>query len=134
MDNKYGITEVPLINKPIKSESKYWGDMITLFDQLDVSVKRIHMNANTQSSMEYHIHKRESYYIEKGKLKLGLRVGRGVNKSVILTQGDVYHIEPGLMHMRIALEDTVIIELSTTDDDSDSHIVEDGKTYKFVEN
>ena len=108
--------------------------MITLFDQLDVSVKRIHMNANTQSSMEYHIHKRESYYIEKGKLKLGLRVGRGVNKSVILTQGDVYHIEPGLMHMRIALEDTVIIELSTTDDDSDSHIVEDGKTYKFVEN
>jgi hypothetical protein len=47
---------------------------------------------------------------------------------------DRYHIEPGLMHMRMALEDTVIIELSTTDDDSDSHIVEDGKTYKFVEN
>jgi len=134
MDNKYGITNVPPVAKVVKNESKYWGDMVTLFDRLDVSVKLIHMIANTQSSMEYHVHKRESYYIQSGVLKLGLRVGRGVNKSVILRQGDVYHIEPGLMHMRMALEDTVIIELSTTDDDSDSHIVEDGKTYKFVEN
>ena len=114
MDNKYGITNIPPVAKVVKNESKYWGDMVTLFDRLDVSVKLIHMNANTQSSMEYHVHKRESYFI--------------------LRQGDVYHIEPGLMHMRMALEDTVIIELSTTDDDSDSHIVEDGKTYKFVEN
>ena len=134
MDNKYGITSVPPIAKVVKNESKYWGDMVTLFDRLDVSVKLIHMNADTQSSMEYHVHKRESYYIQSGALRLGLRVGRGSNTSVILRQGDVYHIEPGLMHMRIALEDTVIIELSTTDDDSDSHIVEDGKTYKFVEN
>jgi len=35
--------------------------------------------------------------------------------------------------MRIALEDTVIIEFSTLDDDGDSHIVEDGKTYKHIE-
>ena len=37
------------------------------------------------------------------------------------------------MHMRIALEDTVIIEVSTKDSDSDSHLVEDGKKYKFKE-
>ena len=134
MDNKCGITEVPPVEKAVKREEKYWGDMITLFDRLGVSVKRIHMLKDTQSSMEFHIHKRESYYIESGHLQLGLRVGRGKNKSVLLYHGDVYHIEPGLMHMRMALEDTVIIELSTTDDDSDSHIVEDGKTYKFVEN
>ena len=35
--------------------------------------------------------------------------------------------------MRIALEDTIIIEWSNKDDDKDSHIVEDGKTYKFTE-
>ena len=134
MDNKYGITKVPEIEKPVKTEDKYWGSMVTIFDRLGVSVKRIYMKKNTQSSMEFHIHKRESYYIEKGELKLGLRVGRGENTSVTLQAGEVYHIEPGLTHMRMALQDTVIIELSTTDDDSDSHIVEDGKTYKFVEN
>ena len=91
------------------------------------------MNAHTQSSLEYHVKKKESYYIESGCLKVGLRIGRGKNTSVTLNQGDVFHIPPGLMHMRIAMLDTVIIEVSTTDDDSDSHIVEDGKTYKFVE-
>jgi len=35
--------------------------------------------------------------------------------------------------MRIALEDTIIIEWSNKDDDGDSHIVEDGKTYTFTE-
>ena len=35
--------------------------------------------------------------------------------------------------MRIALEDTVVIEWSNKDDDADSNIVEDGKTYTFTE-
>ena len=35
--------------------------------------------------------------------------------------------------MRMALEDTTIIEWSNKDDDHDSNIVEDGKTYKFKE-
>tara|TARA_R100000664_G_C2751778_1_gene139063 strand:- start:1286 stop:1714 length:429 start_codon:yes stop_codon:yes gene_type:complete len=132
-DNKYGIRELPAIEKVVKKEDKYWGYMSTLFDQDGYSIKKIFMKAGTQSSMEYHVHKKESYYIEKGQLKLGLRIGRGENKSMILNEGDVVHIPVGLMHMRMAITDTVIIEVSTTDDDNDSHIVEDGKTYKFVE-
>jgi|TARA_R100001163_G_C5053926_1_gene190470 mannose-6-phosphate isomerase-like protein (cupin superfamily) len=132
-DNKYGIRELPKVEKVVKQEEKYWGYMSTLFDQDGYSIKKIFMRAGTQSSMEYHVHKKESYYIEKGQLKLGLRIGRGENKSIILNDGDVVHIPVGLMHMRMAIEDTIIIEVSTTDDDNDSHIVEDGKTYKFVE-
>jgi len=132
-DNKYGIRKLPAIEKVVKEEGKYWGYMSTLFDQDGYSIKKIFMRAGTQSSMEYHVHKKESYYIEKGQLKLGLRIGRGENKSLILNAGDVVHIPVGLMHMRMAITDTIIIEVSTTDDDNDSHIVEDGKTYKFVE-
>ena len=137
MDNKeiqYGITEIPPIDKPIKSIDKYWGHMDTLFETDDYSVKKIFMKKGTQSSMEFHIKKEESYYIESGQLKVGTRIGRAENKSLILNQGDVFHIPVGFMHMRIALEDTVIIEFSTLDDDSDSHIVEDGKTYIHEEN
>jgi hypothetical protein len=36
--------------------------------------------------------------------------------------------------MRMALEDTVIVEWSNIDNDSDSNIVEDGTTYTFTEN
>lgn len=132
-DNQYGRQSLPPIEEPLKVVDKYWGDMKTLFENDLYTVKRIFMRANTQSSMEYHVKKQESYYIESGKLKIGTRIGRAKNTSLILNEGDVFHIPVGFMHMRIALEDTVIIEFSTLDDDGDSHLVEDGKTYKHIE-
>ena len=132
-DNQYGRQELPPIEQPLKSVEKYWGNMKTLFENDLYTVKRIFMKKDTQSSMEYHINKQESYYIESGKLKVGTRIGRAKNTSLILNEGDVFHSPVGFMHMRIALEDTVIIEFSTLDDDGDSHLVEDGKTYKHIE-
>ena len=41
---------------------------------------------------------------------------------------------PGTMHMRMAKKNTIIIEMSNRDDDTDSIIVHDGKTYKFKTN
>ena len=135
MDNeiKYGRQELPPILSVVKEVDKYWGDMKTLFENDQYTVKRIFMRKDTQSSMEYHIDKEESYYIESGKLKIGTRIGRAKNTSLILNENDVFNIPVGFMHMRIALEDTVIIEFSTLDNDGDSHIVEDGKTYKHLE-
>jgi len=135
MDNniKYGRQELPPIGKPLKTVEKYWGNMQTLFENDLYTVKRIFMRKGTQSSMEYHVSKEEAYFIESGKLKVGTRIGRAQNSSLVLEQGETFPIPVGFMHMRIALEDTVIIEFSTLDDDGDSHIVEDGKTYKHIE-
>ena len=133
-DNNYGRQDIPGVLSSEEKIKKYWGYITTIFASDDFSLKEVFMKANTQSSMEYHIKKDEFYYIQSGKLKVGMRIGRAKNKSVILKKGDVFHIPPGLMHMRIALEDTVIIEWSNKDEDTDSNIVEDGKIYKFVEN
>ena len=132
-DISYGITNLPEVSQPLKHVDKYWGNMSTLFEGPDYTVKRIFMKADTQSSMEYHIKKKESYYIESGTLKVGVRIGRAKNRSIILNEGDIFHIPPGLMHMRIAETDCVIIEVSTKDDDGDSHIVEDGRYYTHKE-
>ena len=132
-DNNYGRQEIPPIRKVVENREKYWGKITTIIAEEDFTLKEIFMKGGTQSSMEYHVKKDENYYIQSGKLKLGMRIGRAKNKSIILQKGDVFHIEPGIMHMRIALEDTVIIEWSNRDDDADSNIVEDGKIYKFVE-
>jgi len=135
MDNEinYGRQELPPISSVVKEVDKYWGNMKTLFENDQYTVKRIFMRKDTQSSMEYHIKKEEAYYIESGKLKIGTRIGRGKNTSLVLNKNDVFNIPPGFMHMRIALEDTIIIEFSTLDDDKDSYIVENGKTYTHVE-
>ena len=111
---------------------KYWGRIETILDG-DVAGKRILIKKDGQSSMEFHVHKHESYYIHSGLLKVGLRVGRAENRSIVMKAGESYDMHPGVMHMRMALEDTVIIEASTRDSDSDSYLVEDGQTYRFIE-
>ncbi len=133
MDNNYGRQTLPPVIKSEEKIEKYWGYIKTVFGNNDFTLKEVFMKSNTQSSMEYHIKKDEYYYIQRGKLKVGMRIGRAKNKSIILEKGDIFHIPPGLMHMRIALEDTLIIEWSNKDDDTDSNIVEDGKVYKFTE-
>ena len=133
MDNRYGRQDVPEKMLAGLKEDKYWGFIQSIYADDEFTLKEIFMKAGTQSSMEYHLSKDEKYFIREGKLKLGLRIGRAQNKSIILEKGDVYHVPPGLMHMRMAIEDTTIIEWSNKDDDSDSNIVEDGKTYVFME-
>lgn len=111
---------------------KYWGTIETILNG-EVAGKRIFLRADAQASMEFHCNKVETYFVHSGRVKIGLRVGRGENKSVVLSPGDSYDVPPGLMHMRIGLEDSVIIEISTRDLDSDSHLVEDGKRYQHIE-
>jgi len=132
-DNSYGRKDLPPVLKCDEKRDKYWGYITTVFATQDFTLKEVFMKGGTQSSMEYHVNKDEYYYIQSGKLKVGMRIGRAKNKSIILEAGDVFHIPPGLMHMRIAIEDTLVIEWSNKDDDSDSNIVEDGKTYVFTE-
>ena len=130
MTDLYGIQEIPDIYQCTDYRDKYWGWIKTCCATEDFTFKHIFMYKNSQSSLEYHVKKDENYYILSGKLKVGLRIGRAENKEVILNEGDVYHISPGLMHMRCAIEDTHIIEWSNKDDDSDSHIVENGLLYQ----
>ncbi len=111
---------------------KYWGRIESTVAQ-EFAGKRITMCKGGQSSLEFHCHKAESYCVHSGLLKVGLRFGRAENGSVVLESGQSFTILPGLMHMRIALEETVLFEISTRDNDKDSHLVEDGRSYVHKE-
>ena len=112
---------------------KYWGKIITLFSNDIGACKIIFMKNRTQSSMEFHIKKKENYYINYGKIDLGIRYGRAKQKIIQLPNKCSFLMLPGTMHMRMARLDTQIIEMSTKDNDDDSIIVHDGKKFKFVE-
>ena len=90
--------------------------------------KRLFFGKGQHSSLHFHCNKLETYYIHSGELLVRLRAGRGEDRSFTLKKGDTLLIPPGLMHQDGGLEDTVIIEVSTHDVDSDSFIVEDGAT------
>jgi len=112
---------------------KYWGSIETIVDK-NYCGKKIVMKRNTQNSLEVHCNKHETYFVHSGKVKIGLRIDRAENKSVLLKKGEVFNIPPGLIHMKIAPQNCVIMEISTKDDDSDSHLVEDGTKYVHKEN
>ena len=112
---------------------KYCGKIESIFSG-EFAGKKLIVRAGSSGSLEYHVHKTEAYYIHSGSVKIGLRIGRAENKSVVLKEGDVFIIKPGTMHCRIGTnEDCTFIEISTKDDDGDSNLVEDGTKYKHIE-
>ncbi|HEY1500552.1 MAG TPA: hypothetical protein VGF88_13300 [Acidobacteriaceae bacterium] len=125
--------QMPHIGRPTTDvREKYWGRIETIVSG-EVAAKRIFVRKGGQSSLEYHVEKSESYYIHSGLLKVGLRIGRAENRSIMMMAGQSYDVHPGVMHMRMGLEDTTILEVSTRDSDSDSYLVEDGQTYHHID-
>jgi len=124
---------LPRVGQPTTDvREKYWGRIETILSE-DVAAKRIFVRKGGQSSLEYHVEKSESYFIHSGLLRVGLRIGRAENRSIVMMAGQSYDVRPGVMHMRMGLEDTVILEVSTRDSDSDSYLVEDGQTYRHID-
>lgn len=107
---------------------KYWGSIETVVNR-NFTGKRLFFEKGKNSSLHFHCNKKETYYIHSGKLLARLRAGRGEDHFFTLDTGSTLFIPPGLMHQDGGLEDTVIIEISTHDEDSDSFIVEDGEKY-----
>lgn len=114
--------------KPTDFREKYWGSIETIVSR-EYAAKRMLVRKGQHASLEYHCRKLESYFIHGGKLLLRLRAGRGEDKYFEMPAGSANLTPPGLMHQRAGLADTVIIEISTRDEDSDSYLVEDGKSH-----
>lgn len=106
---------------------KYWGNIQTMVNARYTG-KRLFFQKGQHSSLHFHCDKTETYFIHSGELLVRLRAGRGEDRSFTLKRGDTLLIPPGLMHQDGGIQDTVIIEVSTHDVDSDSFIVEDGAT------
>lgn len=115
--------------KPFRTtdfRDKYWGTIETIVSTGGYAAKRMLVKKECAASLEFHCRKLESYFIHSGKLLLRLRAGRGEDRFFEMTVGNAALIPPGLMHQRGGVEDAVIIEISTKDEDSDSFLVEDG--------
>jgi mannose-6-phosphate isomerase-like protein (cupin superfamily) len=109
---------------------KYWGTIETITNNLYTG-KRLFFRKNQHSSLHFHVKKTETYFIHSGQLLVRLRAGRGEDRFFELSSHNTLCIAPGLMHQDGGLKDTVIIEISVHDEDSDSFIVENGQKGKM---
>jgi len=65
-------------------------------------------------SLQYHEVKDEAWLVREGaaRVELGVADGDGLD-TIEIREGDALHYPPGTLHRVTALEDTVIIEVST---------------------
>lgn len=106
---------------------KGWGKEIWICNNEKYCGKILHFNSGAKFSFHYHLIKQEHFFVLKGKLNLKYKnLTNGEDRFLRLTVGDVIEIPIGAPHQLTALEESDIIEISTTHYENDSYRIEKG--------
>jgi len=95
---------------------KPWGheEHFALVDGLYCG-KALHVNAGHALSLQYHEQKEETVAVQSGRLLFEVGHPDAPLESFELLPGEAVHLLPGTRHRMTALEDTVVLEASTTE-------------------
>jgi mannose-6-phosphate isomerase len=75
--------------------------------------KVLFVKAGESLSLQYHEVKDESWYVQEGRAALELGEVGGPLEPVEITAGDCFRFRPRTVHRVTALEDTLVLEVST---------------------
>ncbi len=76
--------------------------------------KVLFVRAGASLSLQFHKEKEESWLVHSGRAKLELGdAGKAVLQQEVVTAGAAFRYRPGTVHRVTALEDTLIVEVST---------------------
>ena len=110
---------------------KGWGEEVWIINNDKYCGKLLKFNKGAKFSNHYHIVKDEAWYVLEGKLELRRYNLANADEIVtVLEKGSVVHVPPSTPHQLIALEPSVIIEVSTPHDEADSYRIGKGDNQK----
>ncbi len=94
---------------------KPWGHEL-IWAKTDRYVGKIlHVRAGEALSLQYHRQKDETIMVLTGKLRFEHFAEGEPPKTTELGPREPFHVTPGLRHRMIAIEDTDVLEVSTTE-------------------
>jgi mannose-6-phosphate isomerase-like protein (cupin superfamily) len=80
--------------------------------------KLLFVRAGHALSLQFHTEKDESWYVERGRAELELAApGEGITDSEVVAPGAAFRFPPGTVHRLTAIEDTLVLEVSTPEID-----------------
>jgi len=102
--------------EPVRRVEKPWGheEWFALVDGRFCG-KAIHVLAGHALSLQYHQVKEETVSVQSGRLLFEVGASEDALESFELLPGESVHLTPGTRHRMTALEDTVVLEASTTE-------------------
>jgi mannose-6-phosphate isomerase-like protein (cupin superfamily) len=77
--------------------------------------KLLFVRAGEALSLQYHERKDESWLVQEGRARLELGHVGGELEAIVIEPGEGFHFAPGTVHRVTALEDLLVIEVSTTE-------------------
>src|SRR5947208_7137818 len=93
---------------------KPWGHELIWAHAEQYVGKVLFVRAGESLSLQFHREKDESWLVHEGRAQLELaQVGEAVTNSEIVGPGSAFHFRPGTVHRVTAVDDTLIIEVST---------------------
>lgn len=119
----------PLKSKKDKCDivEKGWGKEIIFANNDEYCGKILCFDKGKRFSMHYHLLKKETWYVAKGKfILIWIDITIGITYTEYLNIGDVITNERGEPHQLIALENSEVFEVSTKHFDSDSYRIKKG--------
>jgi mannose-6-phosphate isomerase len=94
---------------------KPWGYELIWAETETYVGKVLFVRAGESLSLQFHREKDESWLVQSGRAKLELgALGEKVLKEEVIGAGAAFHYRPGTVHRVTAIEDTTILEVSTT--------------------
>ncbi len=101
---------------PVRRVEKPWGYEIHWAHTDRYVGKILHITAGQALSLQYHVKKDETVYVQRGRLRYEIERD-GQMTTLDLGPGDALHVTPGTIHRMTALEDTDVLEASTPEID-----------------
>ena len=92
---------------------KPWGWELVWAEAEDYVGKLLFVRAGESLSLQYHEAKDESWLVQEGRARLELGALGNELEAVEIVPGDAFRYRPGTVHRVTALEDTLVVEVST---------------------
>jgi mannose-6-phosphate isomerase len=97
----------------VKRVDKPWGHELVFASTGQYCGKIIVVRAGEQLSLQFHRKKDETLYVQSGRAEFEIGDPGGALDVEVVGPGRAFHLIPGTVHRIRALEETVILEVST---------------------
>lgn len=99
----------------MRTVQKPWGHELIWAETDRYAAKILHIKKGQQLSLQYHNQKDETVMVLSGRMRFVHYEDGQEPQSTDLGPREPFHVHPGLRHRMIALEDTDVVEVSTTE-------------------
>jgi mannose-6-phosphate isomerase len=101
----------------VKRVEKPWGYELVYASTDRYLGKILFIRAGEQLSLQFHKEKDETIYVQSGRVEFEIgEPGKPVDNEVV-APGRAFRLEPGTVHRMRALEDAILLEVSTPEAD-----------------